>query len=197
MLTDSGLSANILSVYHSATPENIAEGMEWYNDAHSFAVSLDSDTVRSSGIIAALSPLSGWSNNKAKARQLYAQEGIVQWNGNANGIGLSNNVRKAERIYHGESPYDLIVRPKTRAFFETILDPTGDHNPVIDRHAFDIAMGEQTGNKAKQSLGRKGEYARFATAYREASQTIGIGPAQLQAIVWVAWRESLGKAWYG
>lgn len=186
------LTENILSVYRRATPQNIVEGMAWYDDAHSFARTLDpKNPSRGAGVIAALSPMSGWDNNKNKARQLFTQEG------DGTGIGMRRNVAKAIDIYNGADPLDILGGNKVRAFYATILDPTGDHNPVIDRHAFDIAMGKQFPNKGRVALERKGEYDRFATAYREAAATIGIGPAQLQAITWVAWRESLGKAWYG
>lgn len=186
------LTKNILSVYQRATPQNIVEGMTWYDDAHSFARSLDpKNPARAAGIIAALSPMSGWGNNKNKARQLFAQ------NGDGIGIGMRSNVNKAIAIYNGADPLDVLGGNKVRAFYSTILDPTGDHDPVIDRHAHDIAMGMPFPNKGRQSLERKGEYARFATAYRETAKAIGIGPAQLQAITWLTWRDILGKAWYG
>lgn len=186
------LTENILSVYRAATPDNIAEGMSWYDDAHKFARTLDKrNPARGAGVIAALSPMSGWDNNKNKARQLFTQKG------DGTGIGMRRNVNKAIAIYNGADPLDVLGGNKVRAFYSTILDPTGDHDPVIDRHAFDIAMGRPFPNKGRSLLERKGEYARFAQAYREGAKTLSIGAAQLQAITWVAWREALGKAWYG
>jgi len=185
------LTENILSVYRRATLDDINEGMDWYSDAHEFARTLDSNIQRSAGIIAALSPMSGWANNKAKARQFYVQDG------DGTGIGLFRNVRKAVRIYRGEAPLDVLGGEKVRAFYQTIVDPEGDHNPVIDRHAFDIAMGRVTSDKERSTLSRKGEYARFADAYRVAAKSLDIGTAQLQAITWVTWRNELGKEWYG
>jgi hypothetical protein len=183
---------NVLAVYRNADFAAFSEGMTWYDEAHNFAKSLDPVRFhRAAGVLAALSPLQHWDQNKRAAAKLYAQGGQVEWNGNANGIGLSNSVRKAVAIFHGEDALDVLRAPKTRAFYLTILDPTGDHSPVIDRHAFDIAIGERTDDKARQALGRKGEYARFASVYREAARRVGIGSAQLQAITWVAWRHAL------
>lgn len=184
---------NVLAVYRDATFSAFSTGMTWYDDAHNFAKTLDPVRFhRAAGVIAALSPLQGWEQNKRKAAQLYAQDGVVQWNGNANGIGLSTSVRKAVRIYQGEDALDVLTAPKTRAFFLTIVDPTGDHDPVIDRHAFDIAIGKRTNDSARTILGRKGEYDRFSAVYREASALVRIGTAQLQAVTWCAWRERFG-----
>jgi hypothetical protein len=159
--------------------------MSWYPDAQAFAVSLDPlRWHRAAGVIAALSPMNGWTNNKRKAAQLYAQ------GGNGAGCGLYRNVAKAERIYAGEDAFDVLGGDKVRAFYQTIVEPSSmDVDPVIDRHAFDIAVGQRTNDAARQVLGRKGEYARFADTYREAAHYLAIPPAALQAITWVHWRE--------
>lgn len=200
-MTDSPSVANVLAVYNGASADNMREGLSWYLDAHNFARLLASDlpimkignkprfTIpAAAGIIAALSPMNGWENNKRKARQLVSQ------NGDGTGCGLYRNVAKAVRIYNGESndPLDILGGDKVRAFYQTILDPTGDIDPVIDRHAFDIAVGERTDEKRRGILSRKGVYAEFAHVYREAAIIAGIGAAQMQAITWVAWREALG-----
>jgi hypothetical protein len=193
------LRSNILTVLDRASDDDRAEGMSWYDDAHRFAAALDPNVSRAAGIIAALSPLNGWNNNKRKAIQFYDQNGIIKWNGKSNGIGLSNSVVKAERIYRGENPLEVMGSPralKTRAFYSTIDNPRGDHDPVIDRHAFDIAMGAVTNNKTRAMLSRKGEYTRFAKAYRQAAIDSGIDPAQLQAITWITWRRELGQDWH-
>lgn len=174
---------NIIYVYLSATDSEVAAGMTWYDDAHMFAKSLDPVRFhRAAGVIAALSPMNGWKNNKAKAALLYAQ------NGNGHRVGLYRNVRKAQAIYRGEDALDVLGGDKVRAFFATIVDPYGDHEPVIDRHAYDIAVGRVTDDATRASLARKGEYVRFADCYREAASLAGIGAAQMQAITWVAWR---------
>lgn len=183
---------NIVSEYLRASETDITEGMAWYNDAHSFARSLDPVRFhRAAGVIAALSPLNEWENNKRKAEQFYSQRGVINWNGAKNGIGLANSVRKAIRIYNGDDALDVLsgaTAQKTRAFYLGIADPEGDHSPVIDRHAFDIAIGQRTNDDARSWLNRKGEYARFSDVYREAASLIGIGPSQLQAITWLGWK---------
>lgn len=188
--TDTPSVANVLAVYNGASANAIREGLSWYLDAHNVSRTLASQyglTVSQvAGIIAALSPMNGWENNKRKAAQLLSQ------NGDGTGCGLKNNVAKAVRIYNGEAPLDVLGGDKVRAFYATILDPFGDIDPVIDRHAFDIAVGERTDEKRRGALSRKGVYAEFANVYREAAKVAGIGSAQMQAVTWVAWREALG-----
>jgi len=174
---------NVLSVYRSASPSQIEEGMSWYVDAHNFCKTLDSNVERAAGIVAALSPNNNWENNKVMAERLYSQ-------GHGERCGLGANVSKAMRIFEGESPLDVLGGNKVRAFFRSIAYPAdASVQPVIDRHAFDIAVGKRTDNRTRGILDRKGVYESFAEVYIEAAQTADIGSAQMQAVTWVAWRE--------
>jgi hypothetical protein len=190
--------SNVLAVYDNAYPHAVEFGRSWYHLAHDTARDIDPRRyMRAAGIIAALSPMNVWSNNIAKARLLYALEGnvVIDPVTKANGIGLSSNVRKALAIYSGTDALDVLRANKTRAFFLSIADPDGDHSPVIDRHAFDIAIGRQTNDAARSILGRKGVYAQFAGVYRMAAKARGESPAAMQAITWEMWRESIGVHW--
>ena len=189
--------ANVLAVYNGAFEHHLRFGLAWYPHAHREALRMGGGRAqhlsRNAGIIAALSPLNHWTNNVAKAREVISKRGrIAVVKGQPNGIGLGNNVQKAIDIYNGAEPLDVLRGDKVRAFYRTILDPTGDIDPVIDRHAFDIAVGERTDEKRRGALSRKGVYEQFAHVYREAAIIAGIGSAQMQAITWVAWREALG-----
>lgn len=177
---------NILNVYRAADSDSLREGLRWYNDAHLFAKGLDTDVNRSAGIIAALSPMNGWKNNKNKAALLYAQDG------EGTKVGLFTNVAKAQLIYKGGDPNEILRGDKVRAFYRTILNPRGDIRPTVDRHAFDIAVGMRTNDKARGALSRKGVYESFADAYRAAAAIEGIGAAQMQASTWLFWRKFHG-----
>lgn len=196
-MTDSPSVANVLAVYNGASADNIRFGLQWYFVAHHFCRIAGGGRARhlsrNAGIVAALSPMNHWENNKRKAAELISRRGVIEFGPNgSNGIGLSKNVAKAIAIYNGTDPLDVLGGLKVRAFYQTILDPTADIDPVIDRHAFDIAVGERTSDKRRGILSRKGVYHEFAIAYREAAKVAGIGSAQMQAITWVAWREALG-----
>lgn len=184
---------NVILWYLRATDAQVRFGLDWYFIANGEARAMAGNRyMRAAGVIAALSPMNKWDNNLAKARLLWERAGIVEWSGTSNGYGLSKNVEKAVRIYNGEDALDVLGGDKVRAFFLTICDPAGDHQPVIDRHAFDIAINTRTNDAARSVLQRKGEYARFSDIYRDAADIVGIGPSQLQAITWVTWREAHG-----
>lgn len=182
---------NVLDMYRRATPEWRAEGMAWYDDAHNLACSLiPKDPRRAAGVIAALSPMTGWSTNQAWAKES-CRTGV------AVGNTLPNRA-KAQLILDGADPADILTSPKVGAFFRSIADPTDINvSPVIDRHAFSIAVGEWThADTASRFLGRKGVYEEFASVYRQAAFWCEIGAAQMQAVTWVTFRHLLGKGWY-
>lgn len=196
-MMDTPKVANILAVYNGASDTNLREGLAWYSTAHNWCVKQAGGREhlirRNAGIVAALSPMNEWGNNKRKAAELISRRArITVVKGSPNGIGLGPNVLKAMAIYNGADPLDVLKGDKVTAFYRTIMEPTGDIDPVIDRHAFDIAVGERTDNRRRGALGRVGVYESFAHSYRIAAKEAGIGSAQMQAITWMTWREALG-----
>jgi hypothetical protein len=162
----------------------VADGMSWYDRAHDFAASLDTDVSRAAGVIAVLSPNTSWNANMTLAIGAYA--------GRRN-LGFPDKVRKVIRILDGgESPTDVIGGPKVTSFYHNILSPEVSHPAVIDRHAFDIALNIRHDDKSRGSLGRKGVYDSFAAVYAEAATLADITTAQMQAITWVEWRARNG-----
>lgn len=175
--------SNVLAVYAQADADSLREGLSWYLDAHNFANILDPDNPRkAAGIIAALSPMNGWEPNKNAAAKVYAE-------GTAFGTHTVPNEVKADSILCGAEPLDVLKGDKVRAFFRTIAEPFGLIQPVIDRHAFDIAVGRVTDEKSRGILGRKGVYDLFASVYIDAAKVAGISSSQMQAVTWVAWRK--------
>jgi len=192
--TDTPAVSNVLAIYNIASEDALREGLAWYQTAHNWCRVTSKGRPhlmrRNAGIVAALSPMNEWQNNKRKAAELISLRGnVVTVKGQPNGIGLGANVAKACLIYKGADPLDVLKGDKVRAFYRTIVDPMGDIDPVVDRHAFDIAVGERTDDKRRGILSRKGVYTEFANVYREAAKVAGIGSAQMQAVTWVAWKE--------
>lgn len=189
--TDTPSVANVLAVFDNASPSALAYGMNWYSQANHEAAYLtyvgrDLSIRQTSAILAALSPMNGWKNNRRKAEQLIRQD-------NGAGCGLGKNVEKAVAILHYGDIDSILGGDKVRAFYESILFPHADWiRPVIDRHAFDIAVGERTDEKRRGILSHKGVYDAFADVYREAARLRGIGAAEMQATTWEFWRECLG-----
>jgi hypothetical protein len=102
---------------------------------------------------------------------------------------MPHNNDLANRILAGENTIDVLKGDKTRNFAQVIANPTDQCAVVVDRHAFDVAINEVTNDKIRGQLKNKGEYDKFANAYREAARIVGASPSQVQAVTWVVWRE--------
>lgn len=191
---------NIVNKYKEATPKLLKGGSEWYERAHDEAKKVGKgDVRRGAGIIAALSPLTDWDKNVAYAHQLAKT-------GDSPSSLIRANVAKAQRIHSGEDPHEVLGGHKVRSFFENIHDPSNPQPVTIDRHAYDIAMGNPfvgTGRKStprggsgKMSpdigLSAKNRYDHFVHAYHAAAQNLDIEiPNKAQAVSWVAHRGAL------
>lgn len=183
------VTARILRVFRSADPDQLADGMSWYETAHLAALELSDEhglsIVQTSGIIAALSPQMSWGSNLRWAAEVASGQDTRR------GLGLS--LQRAIRIRNGESPLESVLGgQKVRAFFHGIIT-AGDTNEVcVDRHAYDLATGSR-GNHTSLTPKR---YVATADAYRAASvrlkatgEELDISAAQVQAVTWVTWRD--------
>lgn len=198
---------NILRVFRGASAENIAAGREWYARASRLAAELDpTDIDRAAGVIAVISPLISWRVNVRLARLAYA---LHNDGATADEIVdalpmLKRNARKAAAILAGADPDLIVSGPKVRAFWRTIADPSDARGVVVDRHAFDVAVGRVLTDATRgPALGRRGVYAATADAYVRAAKIItresGIptSAADVQAITWMEWRETRAFANHG
>lgn len=185
---------NIRAAYADATPDDLAQGLAWYREAHRFArdVAANGGTLtvtRAAGVIAALSPMQGYAQNITLARKLAAHHaaGGLQ---PMSGYGLTRNTAKAWRILCGERPLDVLSGPKVRAFYRNI---TGCKTSVtVDRWAVRIALADPT----HSGLVPKGEYEPIAQAFRDVAAELGVTARDLQAATWVAYRRLHSRAVY-
>jgi hypothetical protein len=184
-------AARILDVYRQATLQELQEGLEWYSDAHHVAAALDPARPHAAaGVIAALSPMMGWDRNIMLAARAYAD-------GYASGA-LYRNVAKADAILAGAEPLDVLRGDKVCNFYKAIANPHDGTAVVIDRHAFDIAVGRITNDQSRSALSRKGVYESFARAYSRAAVALtketgmDISPSAVQAVTWTVWRRLKG-----
>lgn len=170
-----------------ATPQDVDDGLAWYDLALAEARRLDgADGRTGAGVIAALSPLAPWGKNVERARLAFQR-------GTAEGLTFGSHARKADRILQGEDPDGVLGGRKVRSFYACIL---GDDGAVcIDRHALDVALRKQTTDTEKKVLELKGGYEHVAAAYREAAQWARMPPRCLQAVTWVAHRRRKGLDW--
>jgi hypothetical protein len=203
-------AANIVAVWRAADPADIDAGRGWYRRARAFAAELDpEDPVRAAAVIAVLSPQLSWPRNAQLARTAYALR--------ANGATvdeitaalpmLKRNARKAAAILWGADPDAVVSGPKVRAFWHSIAHPSDARSVVIDRHAFDVAMGRVTPDADAPSrdrfLSRRGGYAIVADCYLRAARILSeesgesISATEVQAVTWTAWRHTRIRAFHG
>jgi len=172
---------NIVTTFRRADADQRGRGAAWYDEAHALARAVDpTDIRRAAGVIAALSPRMPWGRNVTLTLQAYAD-------GVATGAPFA---AQATRILQGEDFATVLRGPKTRAFAETIADPSAAADVVVDRHAVSVLLGRNSTDADTARLDRKGVYRACADAYVAAGRILGVSPTVVQATTWVVWRES-------
>lgn len=179
---------NITMLFRKATPAEIAEGIQWYRDAHEIAEALGAKngiTVeRAAGIIAALSPMNAWGSNVNLAARFMAAGGLTEGY-------LKNGLKKADRILHGEQILQVLTSLKIRNFYLGIASE-GILGVCLDRHSWSVACGHRFGNFMPTLTPKR--YAAGVEAYTRAARILSkeydeeFTPAQVQAITWKLYR---------
>jgi hypothetical protein len=189
---------NILKVYRRATPEDTANGLEWYDRAkrHAKAIStkyfIHTHTVI--GVMAALSPNNRWERNvKDTERMVWAWvkgEDLSDFK-----VSCYNTMKqKAWSILEDDltDDDDILTRlngQKIRSFYSNIR---GLDEVTIDGHAYNIALGIRQGlTSDKTNMGKK-LYREMQEAYVKAAKRVGVKPHELQAITWTTWKREWG-----
>ena len=186
-----GSYRNIVDAYHSASPASHAEGELWYTEAHEIAKQistlLGSDDVRiGAGILSALSPQMEWGDNVSEAI-LFCSTGYSKRQTQANND-------KAILIASGENPEEILGGEKVLAFYHAILNPAGQGNAVIDRHAMKVYAGTKAVSKKDLSrvFGNKRVMRRMQYAYKRAGRELGVHHHIVQSTTWIQYRKDKG-----
>jgi hypothetical protein len=172
---------SIIKIYNQATPEE--KKNMWYDDARIFAMNQTTESVshvKVAGIIAALSPLKSWEENK-RITITFLQNGKTSHTktNHQKAVDILNCDGKVETIC------DILNGNKVTAFFLNIV---GYKNVVtIDRHALAVAIGRSiTGNEGVGITKIQNEF--FQRCYQIAARKENVDPSYMQAITWVAWK---------
>lgn len=176
---------NILTIWAQATADDLDAGAQWYPDAHKVAIDIAGDGDVGAGVLAALSPQRSWSDNVTGARE-FMRTGRCRY-------ATGRNISKAQSILDGGQWGAVLGGPKVRSFAACIADPWDTYAVVVDRHAFDIAVGRVTSDAERNLLlKRAGTYDRFARTYRAAARVLDDLPMVVQATTWTTWRRLKG-----
>lgn len=196
-LADVDAIGNITNVFeyvmHTATDTDIVSAINWYPLANSFcatwAESFNLSIAQMAGVTAALSPQLSWEKNKAQAIEVVAR---LQNNKPLNGlIAYPANLRKAQRIFNGENPLDVLGGDKVRSFYRNIM--LDDIAVTIDRHAAAIALyGLNTAKSGKIGVTDK-LYRLLAKAYTDVAHDYDVAPYIVQSVTWTYKAKNGGK----
>ena len=185
VLTQRKCVSNILKVYRSSS--SFADS-NWYWEANSYARNL-ATTFKvplsvACGVIASLSPLKSWDENKLIAYSFLK---------NGQGKHTSFFVDKAQRIKDSNAEVEeiclILGGNKIISFFINLLEPDQTNFVTIDRHALSIAVGRNLVETEQRGLTSK-QYDFFVDAYTKAGLKVGISPVLMQSITWQGWREN-------
>lgn len=197
VLTTTKTVNKIIKMYNQSSNK---EGLTWYTEAKEFAETMsmlfmydnptdfladddwDIKVTKVCGVIAALSPLKSWEENK-KITISFLDKGI------SNHTKVMTNKAKAIMQSDGDisTISDILRGSKITSFFLNILDPVYNTGVTIDRHAVSLAVGRELQGDALQMSIK--QYNFFVNAYRIASVKLGVKPLQVQAVTWVEWRK--------
>lgn len=173
-----------------ATPQELRDGMEWYDDAMAFAQLLSDffsiTRVMAAAIISALSPNNKWERNKVDAWtlcQAYA-DGLTL--GDFKVCTYNANKVKAWGIRSGTVAITKDT-PKTYAFALNVGDRDESVVTLDKWMARAFSTTSLKPRKTPETFTAK-QYDRFQTHFVNLALRLEYKPYELQAIVWVVIR---------
>lgn len=189
------MESNLRSVLSKATPTDVQQGKDWYNEAHQYAKQLSNEhrisMRRACAVIAALSPRNRWERNKVDADNLirWARNPVIKPTFGTFGP----NVDKAYRIatYDGYLSDKLVLAilkgPKVVAFFFNIYDPDKPHVTVDTHMHLAVGEGKYLPVEERPNLTAK-TMKQIADTVINVSKELGLRPCEVQAIAWIVWK---------
>lgn len=197
---------NIVWHWEQATPDEIAQGMRWYADAHHVATTIaNGDAHLGAGMLAIYSPQQGWIGNVHNAARVL-REGKGIGGPGCGMLATTGHKRAADRLFNGERYEDILNGPKIRNFAH-LIEFGGDQDPddshvVIDRHALSVAHGRAltseeydaapvNGFRRKDGSVSCRQYDHVVSLYCRAAELLSaragerISAHQVQAVTWL------------
>jgi len=196
MITLAKATKNIHNIAKQATPSNWKQGKQWYVQANQFChtqaslfyVPLDKVV----GVLAVLSPNCAWETNKLATIDLLE-------NRQTHRQVYPANIAKALRILDGES-FETVTSHKrygrkVRAFYDNILNTDKSESITVDTHAIRAAfnLADLTSKHLCWVFASKIGNSTISKAYIAVAQHYKLSPNQLQAVVWLATKDSLKR----
>lgn len=183
-------TGNILDAYRSSSEADCIAGRGWYADARHFAETralAHGITVgQLADLISVLSPQKAWTQNLDEVDRF-----LSAWSAGEDLDSVRAFCTRLQRtkIRSILTTGDGLRGPKVTAFRTNIIDPFSNA-VTVDSWAVRIALADPSHNG---SISSEALYRAYAGAYRLAAETLGLLPADLQAITWVSYRRLHGR----
>lgn len=202
VLTLRGVVKRLLNHYTAitASSENRRKysiAQYWYMNAHQFCNELAANSgvklFRVVGIVAALSPLKEWSQNKQVTKDFILK--------GSRKVHTRVQVDKAEQCLEADTPEDvfrLLTKDglKTSQFFWNIYFPLEVGGVTIDRHALGAALSPSSKADTLSDADVRmcpSQYRFFSRAYAKAAEKVGLKPHSFQAMIWEYWKDKIAE----
>ena len=182
-------AANIKRVLNQADAVDWREGLGAYANYNHMMQALadyyNYPLAHVAAVFAALSPNNDYIKNLRSA--------VTLLKGHRDGVPIEDLTTtsyracklRAWRVLNGEDFLSFTKGPKTRNFYECIINPEHPTAITIDGHMVNIYAYRK---RSLKELGSKFNYDALAHEYRRAAFSEFILPLQLQAILWFTWK---------
>lgn len=182
--------ANLELIFSQATEADRATGLDSWFHYNRLLTTIGKRTgfgiQATTGVFAALSPNNDYMGNlrdtvrllKAKHDKLKVHQFSVST--------FNQNKEKAWAIAEGDDPLYHLRAPKTRNFYNSIVDPNDRRWVTVDGHIFNIYAGKRVALTDVKTLG--GDYDVVADEIRSMGDAHGLIPNQIQGILWYVWK---------
>ena len=171
----------------------------WYRDANTYLATMTEHFTmpleKVVGICSALSPSCGWKQN---VQDTYR---FIRSNGKYKGcVTYGPQVVKAHRILRLKKRFneipDILHGPKTVAFYNALMSPSSNGDPVIDTHMVKAYLNDpkiDSGDKIIKALLKPNKVVEMQGEIRELAAECNINIHSCQAIIWSTWKRITGN----
>lgn len=189
-LTRTVVKNNILRIWEQTTTE---DRYDWYDEAGIYALLLtdfldyqepvQTRLNKAVGVIAALSPVKTWSQNKQCAFDMVSTGDCGH---------MEQFKKKAREIIASDGSDETILSilngRKISSFYLNIRYPERSEYITIDRHALSIALNEWITDEDYKGM-TANQYEFFMQCYVLAAAKVNVTPLLMQSATWVRWRK--------
>lgn len=184
--------SNLLKVYEQADEIDHEEGrlafIRYHDLMQTIADKYRFTLQQTTGAFSALSPNNDYIGN---LRSLVSVLHGIREGWTVDDVQVSTYRACLHRAWEFAQDADFLTYtkgPKTRAFYQNIIDPQDATPVVVDGHMLSAYIGERMRMTKAVRVFREYSYDDIAHEVRKLAFRLCIVPCQLQAIIWMTWK---------